>query len=129
MVAVVGIVNYKGKILLGKKRSDSSKKLAGRWHLPGERVESGETDKEALIRGIREEAGIEIKVGRYIDFSIVPTNYSIASWYECFAETDKVNYASDLEDIAWVEKEKVPDFCANEAVSRWPNKVRRYFGL
>ncbi len=34
--AVSAIVNYNGKILLAKKRPESEKVLAGKWHLPGE---------------------------------------------------------------------------------------------
>ena len=58
--AVVALVEHEGKILLGKKRQDSEGFFAGKWHIPGETMEDDETDEEALIRGMREEAGIEI---------------------------------------------------------------------
>ena len=72
--AVVAVVNCRDKILLGKKRKDSPKFLAGEWHIPGETVEDGESDQEALIRGMREEAGLEIEVGKYLGSHATPTS-------------------------------------------------------
>jgi 8-oxo-dGTP diphosphatase len=37
--------------------------LAGRWELPGGKVEPGESEREALARECREELGIAIEVG------------------------------------------------------------------
>jgi ADP-ribose pyrophosphatase YjhB (NUDIX family) len=125
--AVVAIVNYKGKILLGKKRKDSSKFLAGEWHVPGETVENNESDQEALIRGIKEEASLEITVGRYLGSHITPTSQKEAKWYECFAETDKFTVGSDLEDAKWVKRKEVLDHCSQNAIQLWPEYLQNYF--
>ena len=127
MAAVVAVVNYKGKILLGKKRSDSHKFLAGQWHIPGETIEKGETDEQALKRGIREEAGLEIEVGRYIGKTISPTNKMEVRWHECFAYTDKIEIGSDLENADWFIREDVPDKIGYRAKSLWPPEIMDYF--
>ena len=61
MAAVIAIVNYQDRVLIGKKKLDSPKVLRGEWHIPGEKIENSETDEEALLRGIKEEVGLEIR--------------------------------------------------------------------
>jgi len=124
--ALVAIVNFNGKILIGKKRSDSLKFLAGEWHIPGETAEADETDEEALIRGIKEEAGINIRVGKYIASHKTPIGES-AKWYECFAETDIVKPGSDLEDAMFVPRQEVLNRCSEKAYSRWTREIIDYF--
>ena len=124
--AVIAVVNYNGKILLGKKRRDSPKVLAGEWHILGETVEDGETDEEALKRGVMQEANLEITVGRYLGSHITPTNKREAKWYECFANTYQVKPGSDLEDIQWAYRNEVLDICGLRA-SSWPQEIKDYF--
>lgn len=125
--AVVAIVNYNGKILLGKKRKDSSKFLAGQWHLPGETLDDYESDYNALVRGLKEEAGIDIKVGRYLGKSISPTSKRKVNWYECFSKTDNLIPGSDLEEVKLVLKEEVLSYCSKRAIDLWPKEVVNYF--
>jgi len=40
--------------------------MSGKWHVPGETLEDGETDEQGLIRGIMEEAGVEVRPGKYL---------------------------------------------------------------
>jgi len=127
MDSVVAIINYEDNILIGKKRSDSLKKLAGQWHILGERIEKGENDEQALIRGVREEAGIEIKVGRYIGLSITPTSRSEARWYECSYVSGELRAGDDLEEIKHIPKNEVLNSCSEEAVSLWPKEIKDYF--
>ena len=124
--AVVAVVNYDGRILLGKKLKTSSKMLAGKWHIPGESVESNESDEEALIRGMREEAGLEIKVGRYLGSSITPSSKNEAKWYECFSSTDNIIPGSDLEDAKFVQRNEVLNYC-DERFKDYPKEIQDYF--
>jgi 8-oxo-dGTP diphosphatase len=62
---VVGAAILAGTRLLAAERS-APPELAGRWELPGGKVESGETDQAALLRECREELGVEVTLGTRI---------------------------------------------------------------
>jgi len=89
--------------------------------------EGDESDEAALIRGIREEAGIEVTIGRYLFSDITPTNKRELKWYECFAQTYNVIPGSDLEDIKWVPKGNVPEECGSRVTALWSDEIRNYF--
>ncbi|AKJ11036.1 DNA mismatch repair protein MutT [Streptomyces incarnatus] len=55
---VVGAALLDGGQLLAARRSAPAD-LAGRWELPGGKVEPGERPEDALVRELREELGIE----------------------------------------------------------------------
>ncbi|MEU2789522.1 (deoxy)nucleoside triphosphate pyrophosphohydrolase [Streptomyces sp. NPDC007100] len=56
-VVVGGAVLDRGRLLAARRSAPAA--LAGRWELPGGKVEPGETPEEALTRELREELGIE----------------------------------------------------------------------
>lgn len=55
------VFNRDGKVLIGKRGIEAGNER-GKWEFPGGSVEYGETCAEAIVREIREEAGIEIVV-------------------------------------------------------------------
>ncbi|MBW8798792.1 MAG: (deoxy)nucleoside triphosphate pyrophosphohydrolase [Streptomyces sp.] len=57
-IVVVGAALIDTGRLLAARRS-APPELAGRWELPGGKVEPGETPEHALVRELREELGIE----------------------------------------------------------------------
>ena len=60
-ITVKAIVIYHQKILILKRVRPSSDGL-GYWELPGGGLEYGETPHEALIRELKEETGLDIKI-------------------------------------------------------------------
>ncbi|WP_069768166.1 MULTISPECIES: (deoxy)nucleoside triphosphate pyrophosphohydrolase [unclassified Streptomyces] len=57
-IVVVGAALLDDGRLLAARRS-APPELAGRWELPGGKVEPGETPEAALVRELREELGVE----------------------------------------------------------------------
>ena len=57
---VGAILTDGGRILLIRRGHEPE---AGRWSIPGGRVEPGETDHQALVREVREETGLEVIPG------------------------------------------------------------------
>lgn len=56
-VVVGGAVLHEGRLLAARRSAPPE--LAGRWELPGGKVEPGETPDGALVRELREELGVE----------------------------------------------------------------------
>lgn len=61
---VAAIIEQDGKILLAQRPDHADQ--PGMWEFAGGKVESGETQPEALIRELREELGIEARPARYV---------------------------------------------------------------
>ncbi|WP_431775959.1 (deoxy)nucleoside triphosphate pyrophosphohydrolase [Streptomyces cucumeris] len=58
-VVVGGAVFDEGRLLAARRSAPPE--LAGRWELPGGKVEPGETPPRALVRELREELGVEVR--------------------------------------------------------------------
>lgn len=62
--AVVGIIKKENKFLIQKRPPNGL--LAGLWEFPGGKINSGETQKQALYREIREELHSEVKGANFL---------------------------------------------------------------
>jgi mutator protein MutT len=60
-----GLVFSGGKLLITQRRPLDH--LGGLWEFPGGKVEPGESFESCLVRELREELGIEIRVGAEIE--------------------------------------------------------------
>ncbi|MBO8188764.1 (deoxy)nucleoside triphosphate pyrophosphohydrolase [Streptomyces spirodelae] len=58
-VVVAGAVIDEGRFLAARRTAPPE--FAGRWELPGGKVEPGESAQEALARELREELGVEVE--------------------------------------------------------------------
>ena len=60
------VKNDEGKILV-LRRHPKSKTNPHKWELPGGKIEKGEFFDEALIREVKEETGLDVKVGDFCE--------------------------------------------------------------
>lgn len=58
---VAALIRKEDKVLLTQRWP--SKHLGLIWEFPGGKVEEGESDEEALVRELKEELGVDVKIG------------------------------------------------------------------
>jgi 8-oxo-dGTP diphosphatase len=114
VVGVGAVVIKDGKVLLIKRGKEP---LRGRWLVPGGTVELGETLREAVIREVREETGLDVvplemlTVVDHIDRpeGRVLHHYVIVD-YLCEPVAGKLRAASDADAAAFVAQEDLPAY-------------------
>lgn len=108
-VAAAIIRNSEGKILIAQRNFKKSQ--GGLWEFPGGKIETGETQDEAIIREIKEELEMDIKYDSYFDEKI----------YEYFDKTIRLIALNcsiisgsykilEHESIKWVHESEFKDY-------------------
>lgn len=81
---VAALIKIDNKYLIAKRSTGNSESL-GKWEFPGGKVESDESEEEAIIREIKEELFIDIKVNKFLDNVIcqIPNRVIDLRLYDC----------------------------------------------
>lgn len=78
------IIVNQGKVLAVKR--SQSMPMPGLWEFPGGKIEAGETEKEALVREIREELSVDIFPGMRLEDQIWETEEQVVRLIPFYAE-------------------------------------------
>ncbi len=117
--AAVGAIVRKGKALLVIRRGKPP--LGDEWSVPGGAVELGETMREAAVREVLEECGIEIVVSDVVDTidiiqrdaaGRVMFHYAIADYAANWA-SGELHATSDVTEAHWVLPEDLDKYPMN----------------
>ena len=103
LVVAALIQDKDGKILCAKRNPDKSQ--GGKWEFPGGKPEEGETLEGALMREIREELGIDIRVLRLFAQSI--TGDIELAVFSCELVADKPSTSTDHSELRWLKEEEL----------------------
>lgn len=98
------VIENDGKILIARRKRPF---MGHYWEFPGGKLEENETLEECLKREIREELGIDIKVGELISSRKHVLNCQSAIMlyaYRACRLSGEITL-SDHEEVAWVEPE------------------------
>ena len=107
---VAAVIERAGLILIGQRKPRGRHGL--KWEFPGGKVEPGEESREALVRELDEELGITARIGREIeryDFSYSAGHVTRLIFFHV-TEFAGEPANLDFEQIAWVERHRLPDY-------------------
>ncbi len=65
-ISVGVILNDKREILLGLRHQPQSPEIHNKWEFPGGGIELNETPEKALLREVKEETGLNVKIIRLL---------------------------------------------------------------
>jgi A/G-specific adenine glycosylase len=107
--AVVGVIYKNGKILIDKRKPGGL--LGGLWELPGGKVKTGESLKAALLREVREELGVKVRILRpLVTVQHAYSHFSVTLHaFVCARESGKPQCAGCV-DYKWVLPEQLKKY-------------------
>lgn len=119
VVGVGGVVVRDGCVLLVKRAAEP---LAGQWSLPGGAVEVGETLEEAVMRELREETGLTVRVLQMVEaFERITRDASgrvryhyVLLDYLCEPVGGELQAASDVAAAVWVRPKEFDAYSLSE---------------
>ena len=105
------IVDGSGRLLLGRRAGDPYR---GCWDVPGGFVEEGEHPREALVREVREETGLDVETGRFVGiwmdtYGTGPDAVSTLNLYwEASVTGGALQAADDVSEVRWFPLDALP---------------------
>jgi 8-oxo-dGTP diphosphatase len=106
-VVVGAAIVRDGRLLAARRRYPAA--LAGRWEFPGGKVETDESDRDALVRECREELGVTINCGEPIggDWPIGAAMVLRVFWAQIGADEPFV--VADHDELRWLAADELFD--------------------
>lgn len=126
-ITVKGIVVFQNKVLLMKRVKPSSDGL-GYWELPGGGLEYGETPNEALLRELKEETGLEIKIIKPIyTFTKIRKEYqTVGIGYLCIPTNNQVVISNEHTEYRFCKEVEAKKLLDKEIFEDIVNVLKEY---
>lgn len=122
VVGVGGVVIRDGRALLVRRGSEP---LKGQWSIPGGTLELGETIAEGVVRELREETGLDVRVADLIEvFERIfpgegrPQYHFVILDYLCEAPNGTPQPGSDVTDVAFASEEELARYHLSPTATR-----------
>ena len=113
-VVVGAAIVRDGRVLACRRTAPPE--VAGRWELPGGKVEPGESPDAALVREVREELGVELALSHWLmarapiaaDLVLQVALATLVEGDPAPVEHDAVRWlaADELDDVDWLDPDR-----------------------
>jgi mutator protein MutT len=107
ILVVGGAIVRHGTVLAARRTSPSE--AAGRWELPGGKVDPGESPESALVREIREELGCRIAVDSWLDGEQPIGPAHTLRGAVCRLQAGEPVVGPDHDQLRWLPPEELED--------------------
>lgn len=106
VVVAAAIVFREGRVLLTKRPPEGH--LAGMWEFPGGKLEPKEAPEDAVVRELREECGVTVRVVEIVEatFHAYAERDVLVLFYECELTSGEVQHLG-VADHVWCEPEEI----------------------
>ena len=108
-IATKAFINYHNKILIIRESSGYQDGTnIGKYDVAGGRVKPGERFDKGLLREVKEETGLEVKISYPFFVNEWRPKVKEEQWqivgifFECFSESDKIMMRNDHDDCQWI---------------------------
>ena len=127
VVGVGGVVISGDRALLIRRGSEP---LKGAWSIPGGRLELGETIAEGVVRELREETGLDVRVLGLIEVferifhdeaapaSAPPRYHFVILDYLCEVVSGEPRAGSDVTELAWAREKDLGQYSLTPTATR-----------
>lgn len=119
LIVVAGALIVDAKLLVAQRNRPPE--LVGLWELPGGKAGPGESDRRALARELREELGVQVRVGARLGVE-VPLPIGTLRAYR--VSTDQTPHAHDHRALRWVGIDEVDDLAWVPADTAWLDELK-----
>jgi ADP-ribose pyrophosphatase YjhB (NUDIX family) len=96
------ILDDRSRLLLCRRKKD------GKWNLPGGHVEPKEPPWETVVREVREEIGLDVRVERLLGVYSVPTENDLVLTFICSPSSATTHASDEIDQIDWFEPGRLP---------------------
>ncbi len=106
VIVVAGVLFERGRVLLTQRKKGAH--LEGLWELPGGKIDPDEDPRDALVRELREELGIEVEVGAPIEVTSwrYPEKRVLLLFFEVTRTSESPEPAIiDVADLVWATRD------------------------
>jgi len=109
LTVTCAVIINDGKIFIARR--NPNQKMGGVWEFPGGKIEKGETTEECIVREIKEEFSIDIRVKKFLGRSFYDYNdftINLLAYYVEWLSGEMIPVDHDM--TAWVDLEEIKEY-------------------
>jgi 8-oxo-dGTP pyrophosphatase MutT (NUDIX family) len=96
------IIDEQSRVLLCRRRKDR------KWNLPGGHADPAEAPWNAVVREVREEVGVEVRVLGVRGLYHIRSKDDLVLTFACSVPTEAVQVGEEIEDAGWFNMSRLP---------------------